>query len=370
MAFVSVLAAFFLVSYSLVIFFIKYWWENNSSYADNGSADRVSFLSVVIPFHNEEAFLYPLLKSLKNQLLSSEKYEVVFVDDKSTDGSSYLIRRLASQYRFYNYRIVEGEGRGKKAALYTGINLARGDLIVTTDADIVAGRRWLSSILSSYITKPHAFTASPVTMEHTNSFLEKFSALDFIAMQICGGGLIKGGHPVFCSGANLCFEKDLYFRVIGQTDGRCYQSGDDVFLLHAAATNNESITFLKNRDAMVKTFPKKSWLELFKQRVRWGGKSKGYKNIDAIVLTFIVFLTNLSFTLLFFLALFFNPTFLIWWVLFLSIKAVTDYILISSGKEFFDIEFSTLQFLLFSFIYPFFVTVSGIAAIILKERWK
>ncbi|MEE3234241.1 MAG: glycosyltransferase family 2 protein [Candidatus Latescibacterota bacterium] len=94
------------------------------------------FLTVVIPVFNEEeslphlcSQLYPVLESLE------KKYEVIFVDDGSTDGSFETLRSLSSKYLYL--RAVRFRRNSRKAsALAAGFKEARGELIVTMDADL------------------------------------------------------------------------------------------------------------------------------------------------------------------------------------------------------------------------------------------
>jgi glycosyltransferase involved in cell wall biosynthesis len=94
------------------------------------------FLSVVIPVFNEEESLPPLCAKLRAALEPLEKsYEIIFIDDGSTDDSFAVIRQLSDEYpsiravRFRrNYR--------KAAALATGFKEARGQVVITMDADL------------------------------------------------------------------------------------------------------------------------------------------------------------------------------------------------------------------------------------------
>ena len=94
------------------------------------------FLTVVVPVFNEEESLphlctqlYPVLESLK------KNYEVIFVDDGSTDESFETLKSLSPKYS--NLRAIRFRRNCRKAsALSTGFKEARGELIVTMDADL------------------------------------------------------------------------------------------------------------------------------------------------------------------------------------------------------------------------------------------
>ena len=91
-------------------------------------------ISVVIPLLNERESL-PELTAWIDRALEDFSYEVIFVDDGSTDGSWDLISKLAkdgSHVRGIRFR----RNYGKSAALYEGFAAAKGDIVVTMDADL------------------------------------------------------------------------------------------------------------------------------------------------------------------------------------------------------------------------------------------
>jgi len=93
-------------------------------------------LSVVIPVYNEEANLLPLMEELKGVLEGmGREYEVIFVDDGSTDGSASVLREMAS--RDTRVKVIRFRRNcGQTAAFDAGFKAAQGKVIVTMDADL------------------------------------------------------------------------------------------------------------------------------------------------------------------------------------------------------------------------------------------
>jgi glycosyltransferase involved in cell wall biosynthesis len=94
-------------------------------------------ISFVIPLHNEQESLPLLIKSINDVMTSiSEVYEVVFVDDGSTDKSFEVLTQIKKEYgdivRIFRFT----RNYGKSAALSVGIKAANGDIIITMDADL------------------------------------------------------------------------------------------------------------------------------------------------------------------------------------------------------------------------------------------
>jgi dolichol-phosphate mannosyltransferase len=104
-------------------------------FGEDLSAKR-RLLSVVVPLLNEQATLEPLYSELDATLAAAGlEWEVVFVDDGSTDGSYRELVRLHAAH--LNVRIVRlRRNFGKAAALAAGIEVAAGEVIVTMDADL------------------------------------------------------------------------------------------------------------------------------------------------------------------------------------------------------------------------------------------
>jgi glycosyltransferase involved in cell wall biosynthesis len=95
------------------------------------------FPSVVIPTYNRRPILEKALLALENQRLGPplEDYEVVVVDDGSTDGTAGWLRQEAA--RFPHVRLIEQDHGGPAEGRNRGVDAARGDVIVFIDSDLV-----------------------------------------------------------------------------------------------------------------------------------------------------------------------------------------------------------------------------------------
>ena len=92
-------------------------------------------ISVVIPLFNEEQSLGELYEKIRYALNRSGRWEIIFVDDGSTDGSARIlqdIRRRDRRIKIIRFR----RNFGKSAALSAGFSHAKGDIVVTMDADL------------------------------------------------------------------------------------------------------------------------------------------------------------------------------------------------------------------------------------------
>ena len=92
-------------------------------------------LSIVVPLFNEEESL-PELMAWIDRVLEGRSYEVVFVDDGSTDGSWDIVQSLKKEYAERVVGLSFARNQGKSAALHTGFRVVRGKVVITMDADL------------------------------------------------------------------------------------------------------------------------------------------------------------------------------------------------------------------------------------------
>lgn len=113
----------------------KHYYKYNQQ---RGESKKSQFnkLSVIIPLFNEEESLNPLTNEIRKALKPINiSYEIIFIDDGSTDNSLKLIKEICrtdKRFKFFSFR----KNYGKSAAIQIGFKNATGDAIVTMDADL------------------------------------------------------------------------------------------------------------------------------------------------------------------------------------------------------------------------------------------
>ncbi|MFH1676937.1 MAG: glycosyltransferase family 2 protein [bacterium] len=101
------------------------------------AVDPDALISIIIPLKNEESSLRDLYSGIKNSLVAiGRKFEVVFIDDGSTDGSFKVLNELYQSEPDVVRVIQFRNNKGKAAALSAGFKLACGEIIITMDADL------------------------------------------------------------------------------------------------------------------------------------------------------------------------------------------------------------------------------------------
>lgn len=100
------------------------------------------YFSVIVPAYNVESFLKKCLDSIASQ--SCPNYEVILVDDGSTDGSGEICDRYAAQYP--QWKVIHKENGGLSAARNTALDMARGTYIVFVDGDDYIEKDYLANV--------------------------------------------------------------------------------------------------------------------------------------------------------------------------------------------------------------------------------
>ena len=97
--------------------------------------------SIVVPFFNAEPFIERCIEGVLGQSYSSDRYEVLMVDNNSTDGSAAIVRRHS------RVKLIQESEQGSYAARNRGVIEARGEILAFTDPDCVPRRNWLEETL-------------------------------------------------------------------------------------------------------------------------------------------------------------------------------------------------------------------------------
>lgn len=92
-------------------------------------------ISVVIPMYNAELFILNALESVKKQTFLTERFEIIIVNDGSTDKSREVVENYILQNSTFNIHLINQENGGVSKARNTGLKLAKGNYIALLDAD-------------------------------------------------------------------------------------------------------------------------------------------------------------------------------------------------------------------------------------------
>jgi cellulose synthase/poly-beta-1,6-N-acetylglucosamine synthase-like glycosyltransferase len=280
--------------------------------------------SIIIPFRNEIGNLANILSDLKQLNFDKNRFEVILIDDGSTDGSFELLEK---EELLDNFRLIKASNVGKKPAIIEAISMASGNYIYSTDADCRLHPDILKQVddfLSENLAK---LIVQPVLSTNRNNLLGQFQYYDFLSLMGINNAVYNlNGVPAIASAANLIFNKTAFEALMPFIDNLHISSGDDMFLLKSfLAADPQSVVLNYKPQSLVITRAETNWASFIKQRIRWAGKMKHFNGSTsfflgalsvAVQVAWIGFLV-ISFNSSFYFALVFIGI----WVL----KSVLDY---------------------------------------------
>ena len=269
------------------------WFMRGMRRREGRSVER-PLVSIVVAARNEEQRIGACLGQLTSQ--QYPHYEIIVVDDGSTDATAALVAEIARQDDRLSL-LQRSEGGSKKAALALGIAQSRGEVIATTDADCLMGSEWLDAMLSylesdvgmvigfSQIGSPHESLGARGSYE----------AIDFLNLMACIWGSSGQAHPMAASGQNLVFRRSAYEQVQGYGKVMHRASGDDVLLMQMVRSETDwRIAFACDDAAHTQHPVAPSWQGLFNQRARWASNATLMLRLDPLFFSYMVITYLLS----------------------------------------------------------------------------
>ncbi|MEM7280386.1 MAG: glycosyltransferase family A protein [Pseudomonadota bacterium] len=217
-------------------------------------------ISVIVPVYNGADTLAATLTALAHQVCCVT-YEVIVVDNGSTDGSVCVAKAFQSE--FQNYRVVIADARkGAAYARNAGAGLARGRWLVFMDADDVPARDWLASMASGL--EQHRFVAS----RHDG---RKLNSPVLLRARGCpqSEGLQEYDYPKFLphsGGCGLGVHKDLHEQLGGFDES--WQMLEDTEYCWRLQLHRVKLVFLS--DALVHIRMRTDTRSTVGQAFRWG----------------------------------------------------------------------------------------------------
>lgn len=355
--------------------YILRWESIKIFFADD--VQPAVFVSVIIAARNEQQDIGNCLTSLVNQNYEPSLFEIIVVNDFSSDATETVVNTFMQTHKNISIRLISmrdvlADGSSsKKRAITEGVKIAKGELILTTDADCMVKNSWIKTVAAYYTETGHYFISCPVEYESNGlNFFAKIQSLEFMSLIGSGGAAIKSGYPLMCNAANLAFKKSVYFEV-GRNDVDSEPvSGDDTFLMFAIHKKYpDKISFLKSPEAIVSTAPSGSVADFINQRKRWTSKVKNYSAayVKWIGLGLFIFNTSIIGSAIFGLT---HEAFLKLFLLQLVIKFVIDFVFLNRVSYFFSSKKLLLLFPLVEILHVFYIVLVSVFSFSKKYEWK
>lgn len=359
------------VSYCILILCYCYWWRKLKPFTVDVSFIPSVRFSVLIPARNEEQTIAACLQSIEHLNYPKHLLEVIVIDDFSEDGTATVVQQFNSVRLIQLKDVVKEKINSyKKKAIETGIEAARGDYIVTTDADCTVPPNWLRNFAWMIEQQQSEFIAAPVGMNNESSFIKLFQSLDFLSLQGITAASVGAGFHSMCNGANLCYSKKAFAAVDGFKDVDHIASGDDMLLMHKIQKQFPGkIAYCNSGESIVLTNPVETVGEFFRQRIRWASKADKYDDKRIFWVLLLVYLLNV-FLLALMVAGFFNP--LLWILLTASLflKTIVELLFLIPVAGFFKKQELLLWFPVMQPFHIVYTVVAGWLGKFSNYSWK
>jgi cellulose synthase/poly-beta-1,6-N-acetylglucosamine synthase-like glycosyltransferase len=310
MLFLTLISTLLSLAYLAVILFLFLGLRRLSSSSSPAASHKLKF-SIVISAHNEEQNIEKCLKSILSQTIDSSRYEVILVNDRSSDATSSLAGAIAERHANLSVINVNQTPQGKspkKHAVGFGIAATDNEIIVFTDADCVVPTTWLETI-DRHFDDDTGLVQGITAYEHVpgmNRLFFGLQAVDFLSHGVVAAAAIGAGLPLNSNANNFAFRKKAFDDAQGYGMQAAVVSGDDDLLLQRIWRNGTwRVRYMTDSTGKVSTLPTPTVRGVFEQRKRWGSKTV-YYNARQVCLLSSVFLFY-AMTAFAFCAGFFHP---------------------------------------------------------------
>lgn len=369
--------AFLALYFTFVLFLIlltKFREENRKKPKTNFEP-TVSF---IIPAYNEEKSIARAIRSIQMANYPKAKIQIIVVDDGSTDSTAAVARSLGAE-------VIQKAHTNKADSLNWGIARARGEIIITLDADSWITRNSIRILLSHFENDVAAVTATIKTNKRKKmSLTEKLQEVEYVVTSF-NRKIFSLINCVYATpGPMSAFRREIFDEIGGFQQGNIMEDQEMAFRIQQANYRIVSCT-----DAIVYTEVPRNFSAFFKQRLRW--HRGGIRNIFAYSHlaspkygdfgVFMMPLSIISFVFVFFILFNFTqaltnpmpiaitPLHIITFLL-IAMTIVWTHIAIDKMGMRFAIIYLPIYVIVYAYLISFF-TIAAIACEILRvrDRW-
>ncbi len=334
-------------------------------------------VSVIVAAYNEEQNIRPCIMAIINQNYRADLYEIIVVDDQSTDNTYSILQDIRRSYP--QLKIVQIQRSlqnlytvaksSKKIALSTAMSYAKHDLILLTDADCIPPQQWIRATVSCFDKKVGFVAGFSPLIDPENSLLGKLVQLDSLVAASFAAAGISRNFPITCTGRNIAYRKSAFNEVNGFTDILKSLSGDDDLFMHLINQKTDwKIKYNVSPHSVVPSLQTKTISQLLTQKKRHISAGK-YFPLSLKIFYAVMHLTNFGCYLFLVISLIMGFYQVFALTLFFT-KILLNYLFLRTGAR----TFKMTHFLKFYFLWEiyslFYNLISGPRALFGKIVWE
>lgn len=171
-----------------------------------------------MPFYNSEKTIRRCINSLLNQSYPKNEYEIIFVDDGSTDGSAGIVSK------FKKIKLIKRSHGGPAVARNAGVKSSKGQIIMFTDADCIPDKKWIRNMSEPFKDKKIIGVSGTYKTFNKNSLIARFAGYEIEKRH---KKLEKQEQIDFIGTFSAAFRKNIFLKVKGFDETFPTASGED-----------------------------------------------------------------------------------------------------------------------------------------------
>lgn len=321
-------------------------------------------LSLLIAARNEEKNIDSLIDSLDGLNYPKENLEIIIIDDNSNDGTSKLVQLKIKDKK--NFRLIGASNKiieGKKGALAIGIEAAKNNFIIITDADCKPQSTWLNT-MAGKLNEGFDFVFGVAPIESGKTLVEKISAFENLRNTVLSIAAVGLNVPYTAAARSFAFRKTSFKRIGGYANTTETISGDDDLLLREAVKNKMLIGTIIEPDAFVYSAAPNNFTEYFRQKKRHLETSFHYLLKQKLFLGFwhlINLISFLSVILFFFAPVLASP---------FAVKLFYDLFVVIKHQENLGHNFKFYEIIYLQILFEIFIVINFFNSLSGKPEWK
>ncbi|WP_228724366.1 glycosyltransferase [Spirosoma sp. KUDC1026] len=277
---ITTLLISWLVVVSIQLIYILFVFSRTAFYRANSSASPTTSagITVVVCAHNERENLEELIPQLVAQKYPT--FEVLIMDDRSTDGTNLLLEQLTAEYPHLQSIRIDKEHEHvtpKKYALTIGLKKARYPSVLLTDADCrPASTDWLAIMVDGLVNADKHLVLGFSPYEKRPGLLNLLIRSETLFTAVQYFSLALAGKPYMGVGRNLAYRTQLFFANKGFYTHKNVLGGDDDLFVNEVATRRNT-TICLNPATFTWSKPKETWADWQHQKRRHLNVGRYYK---------------------------------------------------------------------------------------------
>ncbi|MFH1861882.1 MAG: glycosyltransferase [bacterium] len=329
-------------------------------------------VSVIIPCRNEARHIAGALDDLAQQDYPAHLLQIIVVDDRSVDETGRIaesfIGRIAD-LRVLRVLTCPPDISPKKHAIKKGMEIAEGEIVITTDGDCRFQKGWVRSLIDSFQSDVGVVTGLTIFDRGCpEPFWQRMQQLDYLSHSFIAAGAIGAGCAFNGNGSNLAIRRRAFAEAGGYSEFQNVITGDDTLLLQRLRRQGKwRIHFCAKPESIVRSWPAETPAEVLQQRLRWGSGGLSYTSTvkSFAIMVFILFLA-----LLLSPGLWIAGVISAFWWLALALKVLADVLVMQKGFQVFNVKRDWWAFLTMEVIHIPAILLFSVGGHLFGFRWK